>query len=191
MPCRASASRCRVQVTSNVRPHKLKVRKLEAEDAPVFLALRLFGLQESPSSFGSSFEEEENRTVAEVEAHLTSSNERKFFGYFLGQELVGIVGVGREQGIKERHTAFVRSMYVAPSVRSQGVGQRLMSAALQEALSWPGIEQVFLAVTAGNQPALKLYRRLGFTEVGRMPRALQVGGTYFDEIHMVRVAGEA
>jgi ribosomal protein S18 acetylase RimI-like enzyme len=92
----------------------------------------------------------------------------------------------RLQGLKERHIAFIRSMYVAPQARGQGAGQQLLAAALQQAWSWQGVEQVTLSVTASNEAAVRLYKSAGFMEVGRMPRALKMGPYYFDELMMVR-----
>ncbi len=149
------------------------------------LKLRLFGLQESPSAFGSSYEEEKDRTIEQIEVHLEGSNERVFIGALEEGELVGVVGVGREQGVKERHIAFVRSMYVSPNARGKGLGRRLVVAALQRAAAWDGVLQVTLAVTACNKPAVSLYRSVGFIEVGCMPRALHHEGEYFDELNMV------
>ena len=40
-------------------------------------------------------------------AHLVGSPDRKFLGCFNDAELVGVVGVGREQSVKERHIAFI------------------------------------------------------------------------------------
>jgi ribosomal protein S18 acetylase RimI-like enzyme len=162
------------------------IQPLTDADAGEFQRLRLQGLQESPSSFGSSHEEEVHRTLDQVQQHIAGSVERVFLGLFTGTELVGMVGVGREQGLKERHIAFIRSMYVAPHARSQGAGRQLLAAALQQARSWPGVEQVTLSVTANNEAAVRLYRSAGFMEVGRMPRALKVGPDYFDELMMMR-----
>jgi [ribosomal protein S18]-alanine N-acetyltransferase len=50
----------------------------------------------------------------------------------------------------------------------QGLGWRLMQAALREALSRGG-ESMFLEVEAENRPAVDLYRKLGFRKVGERP----------------------
>lgn len=163
----------------------MNIRLLAPEDAPAFQTLRLFALQEGPSAFGSSHAEECDRTLQQISAHLPGSSERRFFGYFENDELVAVVGVGREQGLKERHNAFVRSMFVAPAVRGRGIGTLLLQAALAQALAWSGVEQISLAVTASNQAALSLYRSCGFVEVGRTPRALKIDAVYYDEITMV------
>ncbi len=165
----------------------MNIRRLHASDAPAFQALRLYGLQESPSAFGSSFEEEQTRTIQQVEHHLEGAQERVFFGSFADVGLVGMVGVGREPGLKERHIAFIRSMYVAPQVRRQGAARGLLQVALNQLAAWSGVEQVTLSVTAANAGAVALYRSVGFREVGRMPRALRLGAEYFDEMLMFKL----
>lgn len=83
------------------------IQVLNDDHASAFLTLRLFGLRESPASFGSSYEEEHSRTDQQIVAHLVGSPDRKFLGCFNDAELVGVVGVGRAQSVKERHIAFV------------------------------------------------------------------------------------
>ena len=169
----------------------MNIRALGPEDATAFQELRLFALSESPSAFGSSYEEERDRTAQQVEAFVAGSAERTIFGCIANNQLVGVCGVGREQGLKERHVAFIRSMYVAPTARGHGVGRELLLAAVDKAAQWSGVEQVSLAVTAANAPAVNLYRSCGFVEVGRMPRALKVQAEYFDEITMLYRLGAA
>lgn len=162
------------------------LRPLTAADASAFQRLRLFALDESPSAFGSSAEDEASRSPADWVQWLIGSPERVFVGAWVGTELMGMVGVGREQGRKQRHIGFIRSLYVAPAARGQGIASRLTEAALTQLRSWPGVEQAQLAVTAGNAPAQALYRRWGFTEIGRLPQALCVDGFFFDEVLMWR-----
>lgn len=69
----------------------MNIRRLRASDAPAFQALRLYGLKESPSAFGSSFEEEQTRTIQQVEHHLEGTQERVFFGSFADGGLLGMI----------------------------------------------------------------------------------------------------
>lgn len=159
---------------------------ITVKDAASFQALRLLALRESPSSFASSYEEERDRTLAQISAFVAGSNERVIFGAFDGNSLVGICGLGREGSLKERHRGFIRSMYVAPEHRGKGIGGKLLAKACEQAATWVGLEQLTLAVTAGNESAETLYAKHGFVPCGRVPRALRVGGVYFDEVQMVR-----
>jgi len=170
----------------------MKIRLLDASDAAeasAFLRLRLFGLIEAPSAFASSYEDEKDRTLEQVQEHLLRSSSTATFGGFEANELVGVVAVGRELRANERHMAFIRSMYVAPDARGKGLGRQLLDAALKHVLLWHGVEQVKLSVTAGNESAVHLYQSVGFVEVGRVPRALRIGSQYFDELIMLLVMG--
>lgn len=162
----------------------LTIRRLLPPDAPAYLSLRLRALAQEPSAFGSSHEEEVGRQLPEVEHFLGGSDERHILGAFVADELVGLTGVGREGGLKSRHQAFVRSVYVAPEHRRRGIALQLMKAALTRARRWDGVEWVTLSVTADQSAAVGLYRSLGFTEVGRMPDALRVDGQRLDELMM-------
>ena len=64
--------------------------------------------------------------------------------------------------------ADVMNVAVAPEFRRQGIGEGLM-VALMDALRDKGMESLTLEVRASNSPAIALYDRLGFTEVGRRP----------------------
>ena len=164
----------------------MQIRRLTAEDAAIFLELRLRALQESPTSFGSSYEEERDRTHMQVAEFLSGAAERAVMGAFDGDKLIGIVAVGRESAMKQRHIGFVRSMYVEVSSRGRRIGTALVDEALKVALGWPGIEQLTLAVNSSNTSAIALYSRAGFVEFGLHPHALCVHGAYHDELLMVR-----
>ena len=51
-----------------------------------------------------------------------------------------------------------------------------------------GFEQLELGVFADNDRALCLYKKMGFEEIGRIPRAFRLpDGSYIDEITMVKM----
>ena len=165
----------------------MPVRTLTAEDVIGYRVLRLEALEESPNSFGSAVEEERGKPTTHFADALAGSASRVYFGLFEGEKLVGSVGIEREEGLKERHRAFVRGMYVRPMNRGAGNGRALLQAALRHAYQWDGVEQVTLAVTASAEPALRLYQSAGFVQYGCAPMALRVGGVYHDELLFVRL----
>lgn len=162
------------------------VRLLTPADAAAFQALRLEALTQAPSAFGSTAEEEAGRSIAEVADSLGVDAGRQVFGAVAGSVLVGIVAVGREPGTKERHRGFIRSLYLQPAHRGQGIARALMQAALDCAAQMPGLFQLSLSVTAGNMAAERLYAAYGFVRCGLVPMALQVDGVFYDEIMMTR-----
>ena len=60
------------------------------------------------------------------------------------------------------------NLAVAPQCRRQGLGEALMRA-LMHTLMQQGIERLLLEVRVSNAPARALYKKLGFSEVGRRP----------------------
>lgn len=163
----------------------LPIRRLRPADAACFQALRLAALTDSPTAFGASPAEEAGRSLDEVAQSLGDAAGRAVFGAWAGDELAGLVAVGREAAAKEQHRGFIRSMYVAPGQRGRGVGRALLQAALDHAWAQPGLRQLHLDVGAGNQAAIALYQALGFVPVGVTPAALCVDGVDLDEVQMV------
>jgi len=64
--------------------------------------------------------------------------------------------------------AEILSVAVAARWQGRGIGRRLVALHLRR-LAGLGVRAVFLEVEEGNKPALALYRRAGFREVGRRP----------------------
>ena len=61
------------------------------------------------------------------------------------------------------------SMWVAPLARGHGIGDAAMRAALDWARLHHPDSPVVLSVKAGNDPAVRLYERHGFTDAGIAP----------------------
>ena len=161
----------------------MNIRRLLASDSDRFQALRLQALRDSPGAFSSSYEEECDTAPAAVAQFLT---DRIMLGAFVGVDLVGMIGVGREAMRKTRHKGFIRAMYVAPGQRGAGLAKRLVTEALAVLEAMDGVRQVTLAVTSGNAAAMALYVSLGFTPFGREPDSLLIDGVMYEDTHMVR-----
>lgn len=120
--------------------------------------MRLAALQDAPYAFGSKYEWE---IVKPEESWRTRLAARaQFLAELDGKPLGTAGGIASDDG-----NAALISMWVAPSGRGQGVGDRLVGAVLDWARSegYPGIR---LWVTEGNHAAENLYRRCGFTRTG-------------------------
>ena len=106
---------------------------------------------------------------------------------FLGDEIVGDLGVT----LVRPHMKYLHRAYLGMSIRQKctgmGLGSFMMEIALEQA-KMNGFEQVELGVFSDNERAQGLYRKYGFKEYGRTPRAFKLkDGTYRDEIIMVRM----
>jgi RimJ/RimL family protein N-acetyltransferase len=148
--------------------------------------LRLRGLAEHPDAFTSSFEEESAKPPEVIASRLDPDGPAVVWGAHVGPALVGVVGLAREARAKNRHKADVFGMYVAREHAGRGIGAALLARLLDEARAVAGLEQLTLTVTRTNPAAVALYERMGFRAFGVETRAIRVGDTYYDKVHMAR-----
>jgi ribosomal protein S18 acetylase RimI-like enzyme len=163
----------------------MTIRRLLPANAAEYRRLRLRGLRESPTAFGSSFAEESRRPFKAFVARLEQTEAKWVFGAFERKRLVGVVTLLREEKMKERHKASIVGMYVDPKTRRKGVGRQLLDAAIDAARQLRGLKQVRLGVVEVNRPALRLYRSAGFKLYGREEAALLVAGKFYSELFLV------
>ncbi len=96
------------------------------------------------------------------------------------REPVGTVDLSRDSAEVMQHSMGL-GIVVRAEYQGLGVGTMLMEAAKTLAMRLH-LARIWLGVFDGNAPALKLYRKAGFEESGRVPGWLQEG--YVDEIFM-------
>jgi RimJ/RimL family protein N-acetyltransferase len=78
------------------------------------------------------------------------------------------------------------SIIVSKEARGKGVGTILLNNLMHLAKEYFGIEVLYLEVYEGN-PALSLYHRFGFQEVGYQKHFMKEDGEYISKIVMERV----
>jgi GNAT superfamily N-acetyltransferase len=158
------------------------VRMLTGADAAEYRAVRWRALADHPEAYSAAPEEFERRSLEEIAASLDMpTGERCTFGAFVQDRLVGIAGFGRPTNTKLRHLGGVYQVYVAPEGRGCGWGRRLMQAVIDHARRQEGLEELRIAVTAGNTAARNLYTSLGWTPRYVEPSAIKLGERYYDE----------
>jgi len=74
-------------------------------------------------------------------------------------------------------------MGILRDYRGQGIGKRLLQATI-DAVWLRGLEKIELSVYSSNEPAIALYRSLGFVEEGIKKRGRLVEGIYDDVLLM-------
>jgi L-amino acid N-acyltransferase YncA len=163
------------------------IRKLTEEDADAYHTLRLEMLREAPSSFVTSLEDIVMLPVESVypSMGLTPTDMGNLMlGAFIENVLIGSAGLSMSRRRHEQHRAMVVSTYVRRNYAGRGVGTALLRELIAAAQAHPALEQLHLTVTAGNDSAVLLYRKLGFHLGGVEPEAIKIGEVRYDKLHM-------
>jgi RimJ/RimL family protein N-acetyltransferase len=160
---------------------EIDIRRLLPADTTIYRDIRLEALRLEPEAFSSAFAVESHQSLAWFAARLDSG---AVFGAFSGGVLVGIAGLLAKQGQKEAHKGVLVGMYVRSGARNGGIGRRLVEAVIEYARG--RVEILQLTVVSTNQPARRLYAKLGFVEYGLEKNALKQDGRYWDEALMAK-----
>ncbi len=135
------------------RPREFALASLESADLPAIAAIHRedFPRPWSEDEFGGLLDQE---TVFGFAAREVGHGNEAPAGFVLARLVEG--------------EAEILTVAVARSHRRQGLGWRLMDAVLRE-LHGRRADALFLEVDETNTPAIALYRRFGFRQVGRRP----------------------
>ncbi len=166
----------------------MEIRKLLGEEmVQQYWQLRLQMLREYPASFGEEYDEAAALPPERVNSRWqrVTSGDNFILGAF-DPELVGTVGLVRDEGTRRRHKAEVYSVYVAPEAQRRGMAAALLRELIVQARAIPGLEQLYLGVDVNNAPAIALYQSLGFTVYGTEPHTMKLADSYVDEHLMGR-----
>jgi ribosomal protein S18 acetylase RimI-like enzyme len=163
------------------------IRPLAAADLADYKRLRDAMLAAHPEAFTSDADSESAKDPLDYLQRL--GLDRRDGGQFLlgawhDTRLLGAIGCERQERLKVRHIGHIIGMMVRAEARGRGIGALLLEACIVEARH-AGLELLTLSVTAGNASAVRLYERHRFVAYGKLQRALKVGTTYHDKLHMV------
>ncbi|RZC76736.1 hypothetical protein C5167_000870 [Papaver somniferum] len=78
----------------------------------------------------------------------------------------------------------ITNVTVAESARQQGVGSSMLKFAIEAAKEEGGVKQVFLQVRRDNEPALALYRKMGFEILAEATPRLEEQNLYLCSINL-------
>jgi len=73
-------------------------------------------------------------------------------------------------------------MLISRAWRGRGLASEAVKLALTYAFDELGLHRVYARLAEENLPSLNLFKRLGFTEEGRLREAMRRGGSYLDLI---------
>ncbi|MFK7861494.1 MAG: N-acetyltransferase family protein [Granulosicoccus sp.] len=165
----------------------MSIRFITADDAEVFSALRRDVTRENPVSMGLTYDEELTRTLDDFKAQLSFSHPNVMFGSFVEGKLAATAAIGLiSRSPSSCHKMLMWGVFTSPAYRRRGLSRELVEAAIQHAFG-NGVHRVNLQVYVPNQPAIALYRSIGFMEYGVEPEAVCINGQFHDGVHMTLV----
>ncbi|MFD1177998.1 GNAT family N-acetyltransferase [Paenibacillus puldeungensis] len=163
----------------------IQIKKIQPEHVEPFWALRLEALRTNPEAFGNSYEDSAQMPQSEVLKMIKAEENHFVLGAFTVEEqLIGIVGFRRGQGIKIKHKGMIWGVYVSPEHRGCGIARLLLQEVLKKAGNMEGLKQINLSVVTINTAAVELYKKLGFRPYGIEKNAIEYNGQGYDEEYM-------
>ncbi len=108
----------------------------------------------------------------------------------IGAQLTGFVQFGAADQTNSRLAGVeIRRLYVLPDLQNQGIGSRLLGAALMHPLVRAS-RQVVLGVWHTNVAAQRFYVRFGFVQVGERPYITAEGSVSGADLLLVRIQAQ-
>jgi ribosomal protein S18 acetylase RimI-like enzyme len=141
------------------------VQELTPDDWQLWRGLRRAALAEAPAAFGSTLAEWSGPGDTEERWRTRLSGVPLNLLLTLDGEPAGMVSATSPS---DEGTVELISLWVAPSARGHGVADVAMTRVAEWARSEHSAE-VVLSVRADNDPAIALYRRHGYVDVGPSP----------------------
>jgi ribosomal protein S18 acetylase RimI-like enzyme len=101
-----------------------------------------------------------------------------------GDKVVGWADIFPEDNPRMSHRGSL-GMGLLSDYRKKGLGEKLLGAVLEKAKEF-GLEKVELNVYTSNTAAIKLYKKMGFTEEGCIKKYRKLDSQYFDCMVMAK-----
>ena len=140
----------------------VEIREATTHDLPALLGM-MRRLAEHPPAI--PFDEGEVR--AALETFLANADLGQAWLLWQDEKPLGYVILTLGYSFEFRgRDAFIDELYVEPEFRRMGLGRRTMEFVEEKARAMD-VNALHLEVDRGNDPAVELYRRTGFTDHGR------------------------
>jgi RimJ/RimL family protein N-acetyltransferase len=170
----------------------MRIARLIASDAPLYRELMLEAYVKAADAFTSTAEERAREPLSWWEKRIASTEGlSESYGAFDEATLIGTVALEYSAKPKTKHSALVIGMYVRPAFRRSGAGLALIKAAVSAVGARPELQALRLTVTEGNEPAIRLYKSVGFVAWGIEPHAIRTEAGFRGKVHMSMVLRHA
>lgn len=164
-------------------PPVITIRSARIEDAQA-LAQAERAIAVTPGFLVSQPAELTDERFAQKIAALDGADNGRYLVAESGGQIVGHGMLDPLPLAAVRHVVHL-TLAVHHGWQRRGVGRALLESLIEWARAAQAVEKIELNVRASNTPAQALYRKLGFTEIGRWQRRVKVApGQYLDDVAM-------
>ena len=103
----------------------------------------------------------------------------------VNEQVVGMAHLVKGRLPKNKHVGSL-GISILKNFRGNGIGNAMMNYMIEWTKRQKDLEKISLTVFSTNNPAINLYKKLGFTIEGRMKRHYKIEGKYIDDIGMAK-----
>ncbi len=164
-------------------------KMLKKEDAKIVIETMAKVAETSPYILRSA-QDFRNTSIEDEEKWIENHNRNErggVIGAFFENELIGILDFGSYKNEKMKHRALL-GISLHNNFRGEGIGELFFEVLFTLARKIPNLDGLELSVMSDNLIARKLYKKVGFIEIGNNPKAFrQSDGTYVDDVKMLRL----
>ncbi|MDH5688209.1 MAG: GNAT family N-acetyltransferase [Candidatus Bathyarchaeota archaeon] len=127
--------------------------------------------------------EEEVDWLSRAIAQLEKGNTLHMVAEVAGK-VIASSSVGKRRSGCENHVGDI-GLLIRSGHRDVGIGTEMMKTLIDQARMM-GLKVLVLSVFATNERAIHVYKKVGFREVGRIPRSIYRNGRYIDRVMMAK-----
>ncbi|WP_162784780.1 GNAT family N-acetyltransferase [Paracoccus suum] len=139
----------------------MMIWRLTPADSAAWRAIRLEALAKAPDAFGSRLADWQDRPLDSFAARLAATPT-----YAVGDDpQLPLAVAGLDPDPDHPRRLWIISVYARPAARGRGYAEALLRHLLEIARA-DGMTELALHVGTGNEPAQRLYHRLGFAFSG-------------------------
>ncbi len=163
------------------------IRALGPDDVDDYSAVHLAGLVEFPAAFttdADAWREAPRDTIARHLDPARAETRGPVLGAWRGEELIGLIGLTREERRSVAHKAGLWGFYVTAGNRRRGVGRSLLGAMIDHAAGITGLRQLRAVVASSCVEALALFEGVGFERFGFEQDGRLVEGSSHDLLYL-------
>ena len=136
------------------------------------------------SNFGPPLTFEQESAWLRDIVDQSKDGKKLYYAAFDEKRAIAVIGITKK-GDRSMHVG-VFGISIDKKYRGKGLGAYLMENILKESARALTITHVELVCFANNIQAYKLYKKMGFQEVGRIPEKILYRGDLIDEIIMIK-----